>query len=159
MVRNNCAKIISLFPIKSKPKPIVLDSLAHQLFWSYGGTTFNPSQTSINALSSSSSFDIIKDKKLRDHLISWNDLITDYQEEELRVLEHMTERYDPFLSKHFDWSFNFKDNRNDFNALQSLEFEYLVRNQHYLLNQILIDSGELQKVQKTLDKIIELTKT
>ena len=35
----NSAKIIKLFPIKSKPKPAVLDSLSFQLFWSFGGVT------------------------------------------------------------------------------------------------------------------------
>ncbi len=157
-VYNNCTKIISLFPITTKPEPEILDSLAYQLFWSYGGNTFNPSQTSINALASTSSFDIIKNDTLRDHLISWNDLITDYQEEELRVLEHMVQQYDPYMSKHFDWNFNFNDPRNDFDALQTLEFEYLVRNQHFLVDQILTNAGELQKVQKTLSEIIELSK-
>ncbi|WP_250433954.1 DUF6090 family protein [Hanstruepera flava] len=158
LVYDSCAKIISLFPITTKPEPEVLDSLAYQLFWSYGGNTFNPSQTSINALASTSSFDIIKNETLRNHLISWNDLITDYQEEELRVLEHMVQQYDPYMSKHFDWNFNFNDPRNDFEALQTLEFEYLVRNQHFLIDQILTNTGELQKVQKTLNEIIDLSK-
>jgi hypothetical protein len=156
-VHLNCAKIIRQFPIKSKPQPAVLDSLAVQLWWSYGGITFNPSQTSIKALASTSSFDIIKNDTLRDLLISWNDLITDYQEEELRSRDHIWDQYDPYLSKHFDWNFNFKDERNDFDALQTLEFEYLVKNRYDLINQILNTSGELQKVQETLDKIIELT--
>jgi hypothetical protein len=158
LVHNNCAKIISLFPITSKPKQSVLDSLSVQLFWSYGGTTFNPSQTSINALSSTSSFDIIKNKILRDLLISWNDLIIDYQEEELDAREYMRTQYDPYMSKHFDWNFNFNDQRNDFEALQTLKFEYMVRNTHQLIDQILVSSGELQIVQKTLDRIIDLSK-
>jgi len=69
---SNSAKIIKLFPIKSKPNPTVLDSLSFQLFWSYGGFTFNPSQTSISALASTSSFNLIKNEALRDLLISWN---------------------------------------------------------------------------------------
>ena len=134
-VYENCSKIISLFPITSKPKQSVLDSLTTQLYWSYGGTTFNPSQTSINALSSTSSFDIIKNKTLRDLLISWNDLIIDYQEEELQARVYMRNVYDPYMSKHFDFNFNFKDQRNDFNALQTLEFEYLVKNNRDLVSQ------------------------
>jgi hypothetical protein len=157
-VYGNCAKIISLFPIKTKPEPAVLDSLSTYLWWSYGGTTFNPSQASINALASTSSFDIIKNETLRDLLISWNDLVTDYQEEEIRARDHMIQQYDPYFSKNLDFNFNFKDQRNNFSALQSLEFEYLVKNNHDLINQILVSSGELQKVQKTLDKIIELSK-
>ena len=158
-VYTNCEKIIKKFPITSQPTKAELDSLSYQLYWSYGGTTFNPSQTSINALSSTSSFDIIKNETLRDLLISWNDLITDYQEEEFRALEHMTEQYDPYMSKNFDFNFNFDDPRNNFNALQTLEFEYLVKNTHWLIHEILVRSGELQKVQETLDNIIALSKT
>ncbi|EDP71546.1 hypothetical protein FBALC1_03642 [Flavobacteriales bacterium ALC-1] len=155
---SNSAKIIKLFPITTKPKPAVLDSLSYQLFWSYGGVTFNPSQTSINALASTSSFDIIKNKTLRDLLISWNDLITDYQEEELRSRDYIINQYDAYMSKHFDWKYNFKDERNNFDALQTLEFEYLIKNNYDLVDQILNSSGELQKVQETLDNIIELSK-
>ncbi|AVI52205.1 hypothetical protein C5O00_13985 [Pukyongia salina] len=154
----NCGKIISLFPILSKPEPAVLDSLSFQLFNSYGGVTFNPSQTSINALASTSSFNIIKSENLRGLLISWKDLITDYQEEEVESSKHMWNQYDPYLSKHFDYNFNFKDERNNFDALQTLEFEYLVRTRRDLLDQILNSTGELQKVQETLDQIIALTK-
>jgi hypothetical protein len=156
-VQTSCSKIISLFPIISLPKPSILDSLSYHLFWSYGGTTFNPSQTSINALASTSSFNIIKNETLRDLLISWNDLIKDYQEEEIRSREHMIQQYDPYMSKHFDWNFDFNDKRNDFVALQTLEFEYLVKNNYDLVHQILTASGELQKVQQTLDDIIELS--
>jgi len=157
-VHSNCAKIISLFPIKAKPEQAVLDSLSVQLWWSYGGVTFNPSQTTINALASTSSFDIIKNETLRDLLISWSDLITDYQEEELRSRDHTWDQYDPYLSKHFDFSFNFKDERNKFDALQTLEFEFLVKSRYDFLDQILVANGELQKVQETLEKIIELSK-
>ncbi|MBO3116114.1 hypothetical protein J4050_05110 [Winogradskyella sp. DF17] len=157
LVYTCCTKIMSLFPITSKPEATVLDSLSYQLFWSYGGTTFNPSQTSINALSSTSSFDIIKNDTLKDLLISWNDLIDDYQEEELRSREHMIEQYDPYMANHFDFNFNFNDQRNDFEALQTLKFEYLVKNTHLLVEDILFNSGELQKVQHTVETIIALT--
>ncbi len=154
----NCGKIIKLFPIKEKPEPTVLDSLSTHLWWSYGGITFNPSQTSINALESTSSFDIIKNETLRGLLISWNDLITDYQEEELLSRKYVWDHYDPYMTKNFDWNYNFKDERNNFDALQTLEFEYRVKSMYDLMNQILYTSGELQIVQKTLDEIIELSK-
>ncbi|TYA58269.1 DUF6090 family protein [Formosa maritima] len=157
-VHSNCSKIINLFPILSKPEPAVLDSLSVYLWESYGGHTFNPSQTSINALASTSSFDIIKNETLRDLLISWNDLVIDYQEEELRSRDHIWDQYDPYFSKHFDFNLNFKDERNNFEVLQTLEFEYLVKSRYDFLNQILNSSGELQQVQEVLDNIIELTK-
>jgi len=151
------AKIISLFPITSKPDPIVLDSLSRYLWDSYEGYTFNPSQTSINSLSSTSSFDIISNVDLRNLLISWSDLVKDYQEDERYNKEFIMNLYEVYISKHFDWNFNFNDERNDFKALQSLEFEYLVQNKYDLVNWILYENFELKKVQETLDKIIELS--
>ena len=156
---NSCKKIINLFPITSKPEKKVLDSLSLYLWNSYDGVTFNPSQSSINALTSTSSFDIISNEKLRDLLISWNDLVKDYQEEETNSREYTWNQYDPYLSKYFDWSFNFNDSRNHFDILQTLEFEFKIKNKYDMLDQILNTSGELQKVQNTLDEIITLSKT
>ena len=154
---SNSAKIISLFPITSKPEPIVLDSLSGYLWESYEGYTFDPSQTSINALISTSSFDIISNADLRNLLISWNDLVKDYQEEERHNIDFIMNKYEVYISKHFGWKFNFKDERNDFKALQSLEFEYLVHQKYSLINWILYRTGELKKLQESLDKIIELS--
>jgi Family of unknown function (DUF6090) len=154
---NSCAKIINLFPITSKPEPKVLDSLSLYLWNSYGGWTFDPSQTSVNALTSTSSFDIINNVKLRNLLISWSDLVKDYQEDELYNKVFILNQYEVYISKHFGWKFNFKDERNDFKALQSLEFEYLVQNKYSLVNWILYENPELQKLQEALNKIIELS--
>jgi len=157
LVHGSCAKIMNLFPIKSKPEPALLDSLSGYLWDSYGGHTFNPSQSSINALMSTSSFDIINDESLRDLLISWNDLVKDYQEEEQNSRNYLWNQYDPYLSKHFDWDMNFKDSRNNFEVLQTLEFEYKVKSRHDFVDQILTSSGELKILQETLDNIIELS--
>ena len=152
-----CNKVIALFPITSKPDPEVLDSLTVLMWDTYDGVTFNPSQSSITALTNTSSFEVITNEKLRDLLISWEDLIEDYQEEEIRSRNHVWEQYDPYISKHFDFNFNFNDPRNDFDALQTLEFEYLVKSRQDLLDQIVNSSGELQQVQKTLNDIIILS--
>jgi predicted nucleotidyltransferase len=157
-VHSNCAKIIALFPIKEKPEPEILDSLSVYLFGSYEAYTFNPSQSSIDALINTSSFDIIKDEELRNLLIAWNDLVEDYQEEEKNSSDYVWLHYDPFLSKHFDWNMNFNDPRVNFEALQTLEFEYIVKNRFDFVNEILVSSGELKILQETLDKIIELSK-
>ncbi|MAB47301.1 MAG: hypothetical protein CMC05_01605 [Flavobacteriaceae bacterium] len=157
-VFKNCRKIIQMFPIKSKPEQPALDSLSHYLFWSYGGVTFNPSQSSIDALTSTSSFNIISNEQLRNRLISWKDLVKDYQEEEQASRDYVLNQYDPYFSKHFDWNFNFNDPRNNFDVLQTLEFEFKVRGRYDLVDQILNTSGELQKLKESLEEIIMLTK-
>tara|TARA_R110000787_G_scaffold86285_4_gene184011 strand:+ start:1340 stop:2074 length:735 start_codon:yes stop_codon:yes gene_type:complete len=159
VVHSSCAKIINLFPIKSKPEPAVLDSLSKYLWDSYGGYTFNPSQSSINALINTSSFDIIRNENLRDLLISWNDLVEDFQEEEQYSREYTWNQYDPYMSKHFDFDMNLQDSRNNLEVLQTLEFEYKVKTRHDLVDQILTSSGELKTLKETLDKIIKLSET
>jgi len=155
---SNTAKIINLFPLTSIPQPGVLDSLSHYMWNSFGGYTFNPSQTSINALINTSSFDIISNDELSNLLISWNDLVKDYQEEEKFAKDFAVNQYEVFFSKHFTWNLNFnKDSRNDLNALLSSEFDYLIHNNYDLLDQILNTSGELKVLVETLDKIIELS--
>ena len=154
---SSLAKIINHFPITSKPEPIVLDSLSRYIWGSYSGYTFDPSQTSINALISTSSFDIISNSDLRNLLISWNDLVKDYQDEELANRDFIKNHYEIYISKHFAWEINFNDERNDLKALQSLEFEYLVNNKYDLINWVLEGSGELQKTEETLNKILELS--
>lgn len=151
------SKIIELFPIRSKPEDKVLDSLSVYLYHSYGGLTYNPSQSSVNALTSTSSFDIISNERLRNHLMTWNDLVEDYKEEEINARTYTNNELDPYLSQHFDFFFDFKDPRNDFDALQSLEFEYKIRLINDLMNQILYTTGELQLLQTTLDEIIDLS--
>ena len=157
-VDRNCAKIINHFPIQTTPKTAVLDSLSDYLNGTYGAYTFNPSQSCIIALTSTSSFDIIQNEELRKLLISWKDLIEDYQEEEKKSSDYERLQYDPYLAKHFDYEFDFKDSRNNLQTLQTLEFEYFVNTRQELVNQILVGSGELKKLQYTLDKIIELSK-
>ena len=155
---SNTAKIINLFPLTSIPQPGVLDSLSHYMWNSFGGYTFNPSQTSINALINTSSFDIISNDELSNLLISWSDLVKDYQEEEKFAKDFAVNQYEVFFSKHFTWNLNFnKDSRNDLNALLSSEFDYLIHNNYDLLDQILNTSGELKVLVETLDKIIELS--
>ncbi|MCK0178162.1 DUF6090 family protein [Flavobacteriaceae bacterium S0862] len=155
---SNTAKIINLFPLTSIPQPGVLDSLSHYMWNSFGGYTFNPSQTSINALINTSSFDIISNDELSNLLISWNDLVKDYQEEEKFAKDFAVNQYEVFFSKHFTWNLNFnKDSRNDLNALLSVEFDYLIHNNYDLLDQILNTSGELKVLVETLDKIIQLS--
>lgn len=155
---NNTAKIIKFFPIQEKPDDKTLDSLSHYLYYSYAGLTFDPLQSSIHALTSTSSFDIISNETLRNHLMSWNDLVQDYKEEETSARVYTRNHYDVYLSKHFEFNFDFNDSRNDFKALQSLEFEFKVRNMNDFMEQILFSSGELQILQTILDEIIELSK-
>ncbi|GAA4280355.1 DUF6090 family protein [Gaetbulibacter aestuarii] len=150
-----CEKLIKLFPIDIEKDN--LDSISSYLNKVFYTWTFNPSQGSVNSIISTSSFDIIRNKELRDLLISWPDMVADFQENEIQARQTIYNEFDPFFSKNLDYNFNFKDKRNHLEALSSLEFEYLIRLRYDNLNDVVGKSGSFPIVTKSLDDIIRLS--
>jgi hypothetical protein len=149
-------KLVSLFPIDTKKDN--LDSISAYLNNSLWFFTFNPSQGTTNSIINTSSFDIIQDKTLRKHLLSWNDLAKDFNEEEVTTKNYYASLIEPYLSRNFDYNHNFNDKRNNLEALESLEFEYLISLRLGNLDDLMNERGEKQKIIESLNKIIELTK-
>ena len=158
---NSAEYIMSKFPIDVKT--IDFDSLglhSHYMRWYY---TFNPSEGITNALSSSSSYDLISNNDLRKTLIGWNDILKDYQEEEILALSNYKNHLKPYEKKHTMFLWNgyenyFNDPRIDLSFLETLEFENYVRDRHFDLKEILgSETGENDLVLKTINQIIELS--
>jgi hypothetical protein len=151
----NCEKLISRFPINIEKEE--LDSLSIYLGGTFAGYTFNPLQATVTSLTNTSTFDIIKNRKLRDLLISWNDLVKDYQEEENQAKEHQMTTYNTFFNKNFDYDFNLRDKRTNLEVLQTFEFENNIRQRKEHLKEAIEYSGELQIIYNSMDEIIKLT--
>ena len=160
----NANKILSMLPINVDN--VNLDSLSNYIVGTLDHWTFNPQQSSINSLSSTSSFDIISNKELRDLLQSWDELVSDYQEEEQTSKGYSHNYYLPYLRQNIAFK-NYaksgksilKDPKIDLNFLNDLEFENLIHNRMIFIEDIINPTGinELQEVSKTIDRIIELT--
>ena len=141
---------------------IDLDSLAYHLFhmgWTY---TFNPSKGVTNALMNSSTFNVISNDELRQLLISWDDVVTDYQEEEIWARNNYHNQLKSFEKTHFFWSEDYKkwlnDSRVDTSIVESLAFDnYVLDRYNDLLNLVENPEKELELISSTLDKIIELS--
>lgn len=151
----NCDKLISRFPIDIEKEEF--DSLTIYLSGTFYGYTFNPLQASVTSLTNTSTFDIIKNRKLRDLLISWNDLVKDYQEEENQAKEYQMTTYTSFFDKNFDYEFNLNDKRTNLGVLQTFEFENMIKSRQSQLIDIVEKSGELQILYNSMDEIIKLT--
>jgi len=149
---NSCKKLIDLFPLDIKK--INLDSISLYLYNSRSAPTFNPSQGSINAIINTSSFDIIHNDTLRDLLISWPDLVSDYQEIEIGARSSLNNLIQPYFAKYFDYNFNFKDDRNNLESLESLELEYLIKIRHQYILYII---DKLPELNNNLNEIIRLS--
>ena len=153
--------LISKLPIKNI-KTENLDSLSYHIYHLGTFYTFNPSGGIINSLINSSNVDIISNNELRQLIISWNDVLLDYQEEEILARDNYINQLKQFEKKHFNFNSSpykyLNDPRVDLSILQTLEFDNYVQDRQFALNNILDNSyGELDAVIHTIDKIIELS--
>jgi hypothetical protein len=156
-------KIVSLLPIDINT--VNLDSLSYYLEETFYTWTFNPRQSSINALTSTASFDIISNVELRTILQSWNELVLDYKEEEVKTASFKITSYIPYLREKLAL-LNYKSSKNMFNHskvdlsfLNDLKFENLISgvvvNSEDIVNPQ--TGNELEDVKNAIYKIIELT--
>jgi hypothetical protein len=150
----SCKYLKSLFPIDVKVDN--LDSIGKHLFHSTITWTFNPSQGSINGMINTSSFELIRNDELRQILLSWQDLLMDFQEGELEGKNIVSNKMDPFFSMYFDVFLKLKDPRNNLAMLETLNFEYIIGLRFMNLLDI-VNGGELQNLERNIDRIIELT--
>jgi hypothetical protein len=71
--------------------------------------TFNPSNGAINSLINSGKIEVIQNDSLKSSLIQWNDLVFDYQEEEIELDELMDNHLRPLLISYID--LNYKEEK------------------------------------------------
>ena len=123
--------------------------------------TYNPSQSSLESLINSSSFDLIKNKQLKGFLMSWKDLVIDYQETELRYTAFVDTQLIPFRLKHISPTKNTDDqNLITLDHIQKQLFENLIRQRCQNMDYYNSDPiGEVALVRQTIDSIISLTES
>ena len=160
-VRDGAENIIAFFPID--PKTVNIDSLSKYFRQMATRYTFNPQQSTVNALTNTSSFDLISITELRKLLQRWSELVIDYQEDELAYIRNVENTFSPYMIKHTSMTLNgIKDPRLDLKFLSSLEFENIVRLRYINTLNILgreDEVNEIDLVYNSINRIIELTKT
>ena len=131
-----------------------LDYYLQHVFMSY---TFNPSNSSVNSLISSSSFEIVSDLELRKLLVQWTDIAFDYQEEETLNKDFVLNTLVPFHIKNLQTN---EPSQRLFQLSNELKLEYqnMLDIRVLLIEQILGNQeAELAILQKYIDQIILLT--
>ena len=155
--------MISQFPINIQT--INLDTLSKGLQHWGNWSTFNPSQGVIKSLVNSSTFNLISDPDLRALLVSWEDVLADYKEEEDIAVQNLYDHLFPELSSNVSWRRGgLMDDRFDKNYLTTFDFENLFLLREDILKTILgknlKNNNELLQIKVTIDRIIKLsTKT
>ena len=155
---NSIKKVIALFPINLKT--IDLDSLQSNVLNLFANWTFEPKVNRINTLINSSDFNLIDNKALQDLLIFWESIYNDYNEDEQAAIDYNFNQLYPYLEQYFPSDLNLKDPRFNINILESIEFENKMASRFRALRDILENNtNELQVLETTIDKIIELTES
>ena len=153
------AYLESRLPIKDVKKEN-LDSLTYHL-WNHTSTyTFKPSNGVTNSIMNSSSINIISNNELRQLLVGWNDLLLDYQEEEIHASNNYHTLLKPYEKKHFLWTDKgmLADSRIDLSFLTRIEFDnYVLDRENDLFGILNNNAGELEAIIIAIDKIIELS--
>ena len=152
---NACDRWISMFPIDLET--INMDSLPGRDSGLHRRWTFDPSQGIINSLVSTSSFELITDRELRNLLVSWNDVKEDFQEDEQNSKKFVMEQLNPFMNEHFHYASNFTDPRLDLSILEDPKFENMIWQRKEYLVDILSRDDEFSTIQKTITRIIQLS--
>jgi hypothetical protein len=150
-----CEKIIAMLPIDLET--VDLDTLG-KYHWDLGTTwTFNPSQGVINSLVNTSSFELISNDTLRRHIIAWSDILSDYQDEEVKAVQFVNGSFFDYVDEHLNFNGDFKDELIEKETLTSLQFKNIIYHRKDDLKNILA-TGELEKVEDMINRIIELSK-
>ena len=152
--------LIARFPFIMEPKNLN----NRKKVWYYINSmktnwTFNPSQGIINSLVSTSSFELISNRELRKLVVSWNDILVDYQEGEIGSRKFVDDILNPYLNDHFQFSQGYANPRLDASVLASTKFENIVYNRKEHLLNILGRENDMEsnKIRTAIDRIIELS--
>jgi hypothetical protein len=157
---NHSDSLIARFPFVMEPEELN----DRQKVWYYiyslkTNWTFNPSQGIINSLVSTSSFELISNRELRKLVVSWNDILIDYQEGEIGSKKFVDDILNPYLNDHFQVGQGYTDPRLDASVLASTKFENIVHNRKEHLLNILGRENDMEssKIRTVIDRIIELS--
>lgn len=139
-----------------------LDSLSYHLYYITYYFTYNPSKGIINSISNSAAFDVISNDELRKLIISWEDVLLDYQEEEINAKDNFNNHIKPFIKEHMYYANVPKkmlsDSRIDLSFLETLAFDNFILDRYYDVSEIIEnEAGEFDLIIATIDKIIELS--
>jgi len=151
----SCEFILNNYHNKEIPK----DSLRKHLQQYKYSYTFNPSNSSVDALVNSGNLNIISNKELSNILIKWPEMVNDYEEEEI-----INRNFYDNIIIHFDLKYFklYADDQKEkydayftFNEAELREFLNIVAVKRRILGQIVQNpQNESAKLLETLEFII-----
>ena len=150
--------LIDHFPYDESMK----DSLTYHIAQIHSAYTFDPAQSSVQALINTSSFDLISNEELRRKLVIWSDLFRDYSEEEYVARDVFIKFLIPYMHTYSEMDFMLDTNSEpiqDISPFQTSEFRNIIISRRVTLDLNIVNSPEqeLQRLKQVIQDIIALT--
>lgn len=143
--------IISLFPVQGDTAKIRVLFEHHS---NIKGITYNPYSSTVNAIINSNSLELIQNEKLQEYLVSWKDVLEDYQEEEVGYFKMLNDHYWPYFTDAFDYTG--RDIELTTASASTIKFQNMVISRKDYINGI-IESIENDLIEHHINEIIRLT--
>ena len=141
---------IALFPIERDSAKIA----AFQSYPRRKAISYNPYSSSIKSVINSNSLELIQDEELRKYLVSWEDVLLDYQEEEIAFFKFNNEVMQPYLIENADILGRDQEVLTDF--LSSIKTQNIVVSRRNRIRGI-IKAIEEEPIENHINEIIRLT--
>jgi hypothetical protein len=118
------------------------------------GHSYNPYNGVVNSLISSGNYELIRNDTLQNLIISWNDVLEDYIEEELSAADFWKTRYEPFLIQ--KGLFSVQNLDQALKVVQSPVHRSLIQRRiHYVGN--IVQAIEEEPIEHYLREFVRLT--
>lgn len=132
------------------------DSVQHYLRLTLQTWTYDPSTTSIDALTNTASFNLIRNDTLRNLITAWKDIIEDINEEEYYARDVFRDRYLNYYMDRIKVQDLFTPETPDFELLDEIKCSNVILERKITTDFALVEMNALEPV---LDEILRLTET
>jgi hypothetical protein len=138
--------------------PLDDDIVKQRAFWkmheSIEGITYNPYSSTVESVINSNSLQLIQDEELQKYLVSWKDVLLDYQEEENAYYKLMNDHYWPYFTDAFDYAGIDKEKNRA--STKTGKFRSMVMQRRNYQRSI-IEAIENEPIEHHINEIIRLT--
>jgi Family of unknown function (DUF6090) len=143
--------MIALFPLHK-------DSLKITKFYQYLSQieeiTYNAYSSTVESVINSNSLQLIRNERLQEYLVSWKDVLLDFQEEETAYFRMMNDLYWPYMLEVFDYTGN--NRAMGLATLSTIKYQNMVINRRAYLRGI-VKAIKEEPIENHIDEIIRLT--
>ena len=145
--------MVSLFPID---RDTVKQKAFNKQRKLVGGIIYNAYSSSVESVINSNSLQLIQDEELQKYLVSWKDVLLDYQEEETLYFNMLNTQLYLYASDVMD--FTGLDKEMNLAAISSVKYQNMIIWRRNLLNGV-VNTIENEPIEGHINEIIRLTET